>query len=113
MKNISINIALFAVCEECGDFNHGDCPIHGPLIPIEDSALDEIDKEKTKARASLPKGLEIKESSIENAGLGVFATEEIECSVRFGPYQGKKTHKESVHDGRDTSYMWEVWIQLY
>ena len=76
---------------------------------MEDSALDkEIDREQTKARASLPKGLQIKESSIEHAGLGVFATEEIDCSVRFGPYQGKKTHKASVYDGRDTSYMWEV-----
>ena len=96
------------VCEECGDFNHGDCPIHGPLIPVEDSDFGELNKTQTKARASLPKGLEIKRSKIEGAGEGVFADKEINPGVRFGPYQGKKIHRSLVHDGRDTSYMWEV-----
>lgn len=94
------------VCEECGNFNHGDCPIHGPLIPIEDADVDEICK--SKARSSLPAGLEIRHSNIEGAGEGVFAVEEIKSGVRFGPYQGKKIHRSLVHDGRDTCYMWEV-----
>ena len=96
------------VCEECADFNYGDCPIHGPLIAIEDSDFNESSKVNSKARASLPKGLEIKASNIQDAGEGVHATECIKTGLRFGPYQGKKVHRSLVHDGRDTSYMWEV-----
>ena len=63
----------------------------------------------TKARASLPKGLDIKQSNITGAGEGVFALENIKPGVRYGPYQGKKVYKSLAHDGRDTGYMWEVW----
>eukprot|EP00794_Sanderia_malayensis_P019464 gene19464-21387_t len=99
----------YLYCEECEDFNHGDCPIHGPLVPVEDNKVDEaMLTVETKARASLPSSLQIKSSSIPHAGLGVFACEEIEPGVRFGPYQGKKVQKGSARDGRDTSYMWEI-----
>ena len=75
---------------------------------MEDSEIEDLKISNTKARASLPRRLEIKQSNITAAGEGVFALEEIKHGVRFGPYQGKKVHRSLVHDSRDTSYMWEV-----
>ncbi|XP_065050970.1 zinc finger protein 678-like isoform X2 [Rhopilema esculentum] len=98
----------YLFCEECADFNYGECPVHGPLFPVEDSLVTNTETTETKARASLPDGLEIRNSKIKNAGNGVFALKEIESGTRFGPYQGKKVHRSLVHDGRDTSYMWEI-----
>jgi len=61
-----------------------------------------------KSLATLPDGLEIKESLIPNAGLGVFATQKFDVGVRFGPYQGKKVRPDIPRDDIDTSYMWEI-----
>jgi len=58
--------------------------------------------------ASLPNGLEVKESIIPNAGLGVFATQVFPSGTRFGPYEGKKVKPDIPKDDMDTSYMWEV-----
>lgn len=60
--------------------------------------------------ATLPSSLEIKDSKIPNAGLGVFALNELKCNTRFGPYQGKKVRPDIPRDDIDTSYMWEVWF---
>ena len=61
-----------------------------------------------KSTSTLPDGLEIKESKIPNAGLGVFALHEFKTGTRFGPYQGKKVRPDIPRDDIDTSYMWEV-----
>ena len=101
------------VCEECGDFNFGDCPVHGPLLPVDDAKHVEYSNGISKARSTLPSGLEIRESSIEGAGLGVYSTEPIQPGIRFGPYQGMKVHRSVVNDERNSGYMWEVgafWI---
>ena len=64
----------------------------------------------SKALASLPEGLEVKQSNIDGAGLGVFATTSIESGAWFGPYGGEKVKANVPMNGLDTSYMWEVRI---
>ena len=98
-----INCSL--VCEECEDFYYGDCPVHGSLLPLADKTGD---SDTNKSQASLPDGLEIRESNIPDAGLGVFAMLPLECGIRFGPYQGKKMRCDIPKVDFDTSYMWEV-----
>ena len=58
--------------------------------------------------ASLPDGMEIKESGIDGAGLGVFATQMFTTGTTFGPYMGEKVRADIPKDDIDTSYMWEV-----
>lgn len=98
-------------CEECQDLYSGDCPNHGPLKVISDNSyhLEHIDNTLTAARASLPDFLEIKTSTIPDAGLVVFLKSGVVPNrSRFGPYQGKKVKLENMADEMDTSYMWEV-----
>jgi hypothetical protein len=53
--------------------------------------------------------MEVKQSSIEGAGLGVFATKFIESGAWFGPYRGEKVRADiPMNPELDTSYMWEV-----
>ena len=33
----SMNMTMFLDCEDCGGEYEGDCPIHGPLVIIEDT----------------------------------------------------------------------------
>ena len=61
-----------------------------------------------KAMASLPEGMEVRESSIQGAGLGVFSTKEFLSGATFGPYDGEKVRADVPIGGLDTSYMWEV-----
>ena len=100
------NSIFISVCEECADFYYGDCPVHGSLLPLADKQND--DSKTSKSQASLPDELEIRQSNIPDAGLGVFATQTFKCGIRFGPYQGKKIHPGIPKDDFDTSYMWEV-----
>ena len=58
--------------------------------------------------ASLPEGMEVRDSSIQGAGLGVFATQEFLTGATFGPYGGEKVRADVPKGGLDTSYMWEV-----
>ena len=94
-------------CEECGQINRGDCPVHGPLTPLDETAGR--DEESSKFTSMfVPKQLTLKESAIPNAGVGVFAKEFIPNGVRCGPYQGSAVPKDEVSSGVDTAYMWEV-----
>ena len=53
--------------------------------------------------------MEVKLSSIQGAGLGVFATKSIESGAWYGPYKGEKVRADiPMNPGLDTSYMWEV-----
>ena len=60
------------------------------------------------ARATLPTNLEIKESKIAGAGLGVFSKVHVRVGGMFGPYQGIVVNKGIDKNKVDTSYMWEV-----
>ena len=97
---------FFSVCDQCAEFYYGDCPVHGTLRPYADSKVSSSDV--NKSLASLPCGMEIKESSIAGAGLGVFATQEFTPGVTFGPYAGEKVRADIPKANMDTSYMWEV-----
>ena len=98
---------LLLVCEDCEEFHHGDCPVHGPLLTLDPSSgHNEASLQYTSI--FVPAELTVKPSKIPNAGLGVFATQFIPRRVRFGPYEGKRVLKEELTEGEDTSYMWEV-----
>ena len=76
------------------------------MIPYADKNKNSDSQDNS--HSSLPDGLEIKESEIPQAGLGVFASKEFDIGVRFGPYQGKKVRPDIPRKSIDTSYMWEV-----
>ena len=94
-------------CDQCDDFYYGECPTHNFNI-IEDNDM-EAGKTTPGAIKSLPENLCVKSSTIPEAGMGVFAKEKLEVNTRFGPYRGDKILKEDLEEGRNTSYMWEVW----
>ena len=98
---------IFAIdCDQCDEFYNGECPTHNFNI-VEDNGM-EIGEKKPSAMKSLPENLYVKLSTIPEAGMGVFAKEKLEVNTRFGPYRGVKVLKEDLEEGRNTSYMWEV-----
>ena len=99
---------LLLVCDNCEEFHHGDCPVHGLLLTLDSSSgHDEASLQYTNV--FVPVELTVKPSKIPTiAGLGVFATQFIPHGVRFGPYEGRRVLKEELTKGEDTSYMWEV-----
>jgi len=105
-SNIVI-ILLFAVCDDCDKSYHGDCPVHGPLISLDESRGWDQDS-KFFTSVPVPLQVTVKMSSIKNAGKGVFAKELIPRRTRIGPYKGEVVEKEDVTDETDTSYFWEV-----
>ena len=113
--NISVSLVsiwlllqlVLLVCDNCEEFHHGDCPVHGPLLTLDlSSGHDEASLQYTSV--FVPSELTVKPSKIANAGLGVFATQFIPRGVRFGPFEGRRVLKEELTEGEDTSYMWEV-----
>ena len=98
---------FFVVCEDCHAPYHGDCPVHGPLIPLDESRGWDQDS-KSFTSVPVPLQVTVKMSSIMNAGKGVFAKEFIPRRTRIGPYKGEVVQKEDITDKTDTSYFWEV-----
>ncbi|ESP03842.1 hypothetical protein LOTGIDRAFT_156439, partial [Lottia gigantea] len=99
----------FLYCEECNMEYGGDCPVHGSYNIIENKQVEESVSQKDKNRCYLtaPDCIEIKESSIPNAGLGTFASITIPNRSRFGPYGGdiiKDT--ETAHN---SGYCWQIY----
>ena len=113
--NISVSLVsirlllqlLLLVCDNCEEFHHGDCPVHGPLLTLDPSSgHDEAFLQYTTL--FVPSELTVKPCKIPNAGLGVFAKQFIPRGVMFGPYEGKRVLKEELIKCEDISYMWEV-----
>ena len=98
---------LSLVCVTCDKSYHGDCPVHGPLIPLDESRGWDQDS-KSFTSVPVPLQVTVKKSSILNAGKGVFAKEFIPRRTRIGPYKGEVVQKEDVTGKTDTSYFWEV-----
>ena len=98
---------LFPVCDDCGKSYHGDCPVHGPLIPLDESRGWDQDS-KSFTSVPVPLQVTVKMSSIMNAGKGVFAKEFIPRRTRIGPYKGEVVQKEDVIDETDMRYFFEV-----
>ncbi|XP_065903882.1 histone-lysine N-methyltransferase PRDM9-like [Dysidea avara] len=94
-------------CEDCAAPYHGDCPVHGPLTPLDESRGWDQDS-KSFTSVPVPLQVTVKKSSIKNAGKGVFAKEFIPRRTRIGPYKGEVVQKEDVTNKTDTSYFWEV-----
>jgi len=107
-RNIIKNHEFMKSCfwEDCDEFYYGECTVHTSMLFLADKTHHASDDKKSLA--TLPDGLEIKEILIPNAGLGVFATQNFDVGVRFGPYQGKKVRPDIPRDDIDTSYMWEI-----
>ncbi len=95
------------VCDDCNALHHGDCPVHGPLKLLDESAgLDQASQAHTPLPVPCP--LTVKPSSITGAGLGVFTTQFIPKGVRVGPYEGRRVDKQDLGDLHNTAYAWEV-----
>ena len=103
MRFFSIYLLVSLGCMQCNTSYHGDCPRHGPAFHIPSKHVCNTEN-TTKARASLPDCFHLKESSIPEAGTGVFANIEVPEGVRFGPYDGDVL----VDDIIESSYQWEV-----
>ncbi|XP_065904004.1 PR domain zinc finger protein 10-like isoform X3 [Dysidea avara] len=105
--NVDSSIDGVIFCVACDKSYHGDCPVHGPLIPLDESQGWDQDS-KSFTSVPVPLQVTVKMSSIMNAGKGVFAKEFIPRRTRIGPYKGEVVQKEDVTDETDTSYFWEV-----
>ncbi|XP_033725916.1 histone-lysine N-methyltransferase PRDM9-like [Pecten maximus] len=98
----------FLYCEECNKEYEGDCPEHGPLDIVEDTEIVDIKpKGKDRSLYTLPPSLCVRESSIPNAGLGVWSDREILPRTRFGPYKGKQT--QDLDKAHSTGYAWQIY----
>ncbi|MCI4380412.1 hypothetical protein PGIGA_G00239940 [Pangasianodon gigas] len=95
----------YLYCEDCKSFFVNKCDVHGPALFIPDVAvpLGVADR----ARQTLPPGLEIRKSSIPDAGLGVFNNSDtIPVGAHFGPYQGDTVERE---EAMNSAYSWVVY----
>ena len=81
------------------------------LKPLDETlGVDCISKRYSKI--PVPKQLRVKQSSIKDAGLGVFATEMIPKNTKMGPYKGVILQESDVTPNTDGSYLWEVCIEI-
>ncbi|KAB5571703.1 hypothetical protein PHYPO_G00228090 [Pangasianodon hypophthalmus] len=95
----------YLYCEDCRSFFVNKCDVHGPALFIPDVAvpLGVADR----ARQTLPPRLEIRKSSIPDAGLGVFnSSDTIPVGAHFGPYQGDTVERE---EAMNSAYSWVIY----
>ncbi|XP_062843219.1 zinc finger protein 665-like [Trichomycterus rosablanca] len=94
----------FLYCEECKSFFINKCEVHGPPVFISNTLVPL--GVTNRARRTLPPGLEVRESSIPDAGLGVFNNgETILVGTHFGPYEGEPADKE---EAMNSGYSWLI-----
>lgn len=79
-------------------------------VYIQDS---EVDDEKlkftTRAKVTVPCFLELKESQIPNAGLGIFTRLQLPPGILFGPYEGtRRVIPANSTEEFDYAYTWTV-----
>ncbi|XP_062851852.1 histone-lysine N-methyltransferase PRDM9-like [Trichomycterus rosablanca] len=95
----------YLYCEECKSFFTNKCEVHGPALFISDTPVPVGAADR--ARQTLPPGLEIWESSITDAGLGVFNNgETVPVGVHFGPYEGEVVDRE---EAMSSGYSWVIY----
>jgi len=63
---------------------------------------------KTTRAIELPSTLTLQESSIPNAGLGVFSLSEFEVGSLFGPLEGEERSLDENKKNPNDSFVWEV-----
>ncbi|XP_062856345.1 histone-lysine N-methyltransferase PRDM9-like [Trichomycterus rosablanca] len=94
-------------CEECRSFFIGKCEVHSPALFIPDTPVPMGVVER--ARRTLPPGLEVRESGIPDAGLGVFNEGgTVPVGAHFGPYQGEVVDKE---EAMKSCYSWVIYTE--
>ncbi|XP_062860730.1 histone-lysine N-methyltransferase PRDM9-like [Trichomycterus rosablanca] len=92
-------------CEECKSFFFNKCELHGPALFIPDTSVPTVVPDR--ARQTLPPGLEVQQSGIPGAGLGVFNKgETVPVGAHFGPYQGEAVDKE---EAVNSGYSWVIY----
>lgn len=89
-------------CDECGVDHPGDCPVHGPLIYVEDTHVPK--GTPLRANKTLPEGLDIRRSAMRGAQFGVFAMKPLAKRTCFGPYEGIRRRTN-----RGNGYTWKVY----
>ncbi|XP_076363599.1 uncharacterized protein LOC143253494 isoform X2 [Tachypleus tridentatus] len=97
----------FIFCDDCENEYEGDCPIHGPLLVIEDKKIPADGSDPLRADHSIPNNLSIGTSGIKNAGAGVWAKVAFPKGVRFGPYEGVITY-DSI-EAHQSGYAWQIY----
>ncbi|KAF5881726.1 histone-lysine N-methyltransferase PRDM9-like, partial [Clarias magur] len=91
-------------CEVCKSFFFNKCEVHGSPLFIPDTSVPMGVSDR--ARQTLPPGLEIQESSIPHAGLGVFNKgETVPVGAHFGPYQGELVDRD---EAMNSEYSWVI-----
>ena len=50
---VTIIVCICTVCEDCQELHHGDCPVHGALVPLPDIGNDHDSEKFTKVRTLL------------------------------------------------------------
>ncbi|TSN95639.1 Histone-lysine N-methyltransferase PRDM9 [Bagarius yarrelli] len=89
-------------CEKCKSFYINKCEFHGPAVFIPDTPVPA--GVTGRARLTLPLGLEVRQSEIFEAGLGVFNKgETIPVGVNFGPYEGELVDRD---EALNSGYSW-------
>ncbi|XP_048581282.1 uncharacterized protein LOC5518712 [Nematostella vectensis] len=95
------------LCDECDQLYKGHCPVHGPLEWIPHSkAISSA--HYSPCVASLPDGLLMKESTIPEVEMGVFAARIIQKRVMFGPFQGKRVLPQQLISGQNLTFAWDL-----
>ncbi|KAK3562515.1 hypothetical protein QTP86_034756 [Hemibagrus guttatus] len=95
----------YLYCEDCSLFFINKCEVHGPAVFIPDTRVPL--GVPYRAKQTLPPGLVVQESSIPDAGLGVFNMgETVPVGVYFGPYQGDLV---DCDEAMNSGYSWVVY----
>ncbi|XP_060789183.1 histone-lysine N-methyltransferase PRDM9-like [Neoarius graeffei] len=104
IKEEDANKKDYLYCELCKSFFFNKCELHGLPLFICDTPVPVGDPDR--ARQTLPPGLEIRRSSIPDAGLGVFNKgETVPVGAHFGPYQGELVDGE---EAMNSGYSWVI-----
>ncbi|XP_062873471.1 histone-lysine N-methyltransferase PRDM9-like isoform X1 [Trichomycterus rosablanca] len=94
----------YLYCEGCKSYFINKCELHGPALFVPDTPV--FMGVADRARQTLPPGLEVRESGVPDAGLGVLnkgAT--VPLGTHFGPYQGELVDEE---EAMNSGYSWVV-----
>ncbi|KAM9486975.1 uncharacterized protein Hap1MRO34_006853 [Clarias gariepinus] len=94
----------YLYCEICKCYFFNKCEVHGSPHFIADTPVPMGVCDR--ARQTLPPCLEIQDSSIPGAGLGVFNNgETVPVGAHFGPYQGELVEQE---EAMNSEYSWVI-----
>ncbi|XP_075529821.1 uncharacterized protein LOC142563161 isoform X1 [Dermacentor variabilis] len=91
----------YLFCDDCKMDYPGDCPVHGPLTPVKDTAVPLGDPQR--ANKTVPEGLCVRRSTIKGAQYGVFTMKRLPKRLCFGPYEGAQVDSSAAN-----GYTWQI-----